>query len=300
MPMVLRNLLILLAIIGIAATSMLYWKIHAQAPKIEPVVKPAANPFTDAVAASGIVEAVSNNISIGTPVSGIIKDVYVKVSDPVEKGAKLFSLDDRDLLGQLYVQEANVAVAEATMKKLQDQLDRLKAVQDPRAVSQDEVSTRQNEVFVAKAQLEQAKAQVEQTKLLLDRITVTAPKNGVILKSDLRPGEFVQASAGTAVMVLGELKALQIRVDVDEQNASRIQGTQPAVAFPKNNTTYKIPLKFVRIEPFVIPKKSLTGDSTERVDTRVLQIIYKFPTEQDIPIYVGQQMDVFIDTSNNP
>jgi HlyD family secretion protein len=296
--MVLRNILIALAIVGLVATSFLYLKIHAQAPKVEPIVKPAANPFSEAVAASGIVEAVSNNISIGTPVSGIIKDIYVKVSDPVEKGARLFSLDDRELLGQLYVQEANVAVAEATVKKLQDQLDRLLAVQDTRAVSKDEVNTRQNEVLVAKAQLEQAKSQVVQTKLLLERITVTAPKNGVILKSDIRPGEFVQASANTAVMVLGELRALQIRVDVDEQNASRISGTQPAVAFPKNNTTYKIPLQFVRIEPFVIPKKSLTGDSTERVDTRVLQIIYKFPTEQEMPIYVGQQMDVFIDTSN--
>jgi hypothetical protein len=49
----------------------------------------------------------------------------------------------------------------------------------------------------------------------------------------------------------------------------------------------------VRIEPYILPKKSLSGESTERVDTRVLQIIFRFQNP-DFPVYVGQQMDVFI------
>jgi hypothetical protein len=56
----------------------------------------------------------------------------------------------------------------------------------------------------------------------------------------------------------------------------------------------KIPLRFVRIEPFVVPKKSLTGDNTERVDTRVLQIIYRFD-RPSFPVYAGQQVNVFIE-----
>jgi HlyD family secretion protein len=50
----------------------------------------------------------------------------------------------------------------------------------------------------------------------------------------------------------------------------------------------------VRFEPFVVPKKSLTGDTTERVDTRVLQVLYRF-NRGDLPVYVGQQVDVFIE-----
>jgi len=46
----------------------------------------------------------------------------------------------------------------------------------------------------------------------------------------------------------------------------------------------------------VIPKKSLTGDSTERVDTRVLQVIYRVE-DDTLPLFVGQQMDVFIEAS---
>jgi hypothetical protein len=62
----------------------------------------------------------------------------------------------------------------------------------------------------------------------------------------------------------------------------------------RGNREIKTPLKFVRFEPFVSPKTSLTGDTTERVDTRVLQVIYSFE-RGDLPIYVGQQMDVFIE-----
>ena len=63
-----------------------------------------------------------------------------------------------------------------------------------------------------------------------------------------------------------------------------------------------IPLTFVRVEPYVVPKRSLTGDNTERVDTRVLQVIYEVATT-DQTLFVGQQMDVFLDIaseSNSP
>lgn len=71
------------------------------------------------------------------------------------------------------------------------------------------------------------------------------------------------------------------------------QTNQPAVAFLIGSTLNPLPLRFVRIDPCVIPKKSLTGDSAERVDTRVLQLIYELE-RASVPLYVGQQVDVFI------
>jgi hypothetical protein len=90
------------------------------------------------------------------------------------------------------------------------------------------------------------------------------------------------------------LKPLYVRVDVDEHEAWRVQPEAKATAAVRGNANLKSPLAFVRFEPFILPKKSLTGDSTERVDTRVLQVIYR--VEDDNPhLFVGQQMDVFID-----
>ena len=54
-------------------------------------------------------------------------------------------------------------------------------------------------------------------------------------------------------------------------------------------------LKYVDVEPYVIPKVSLTGSNADRVDTRVLQVIYSLPDERPLPLYIGQQMDVYLE-----
>lgn len=102
------------------------------------------------------------------------------------------------------------------------------------------------------------------------------------------------------MIVLGAIdKKVHIRVDIDEHGIPRFKAGAPAKASIRGNPQISYPLKFVRIEPYVIPKKSLTGDNTERVDTRVLQVIYALDVT-DRPIYVGQQLDVFIDVASTP
>jgi hypothetical protein len=91
-----------------------------------------------------------------------------------------------------------------------------------------------------------------------------------------------------------------VRVDVDEFDIPRFRSELPAKAVPRGNLQVRYPLRFVRVEPFVVPKKSLTGDNTERVDTRVLQVIYEFDPAGLPPLFVGQQVEVFIDTGGSP
>ena len=50
------------------------------------------------------------------------------------------------------------------------------------------------------------------------------------------------------------------------------------MAYLRGNRDFKAELTFAYVEPYVIPKHSLTGGSTERVDTRVLQVVYSFPS----------------------
>ena len=87
------------------------------------------------------------------------------------------------------------------------------------------------------------------------------------------------------------------RVDLDEQDIARFGPAARATASVRGDGKRALPLEFVRVEPYAIPKKSLTGDNAERVDTRVLQVIYAIAPEAvgDLPLYVGQQMDVYIE-----
>ena len=292
--MLLKKPTVYLALGGIAATIAMVAHLNGQSPITAPPIDPSPKPYAVSVAASGIIEALSENVSIGVPEAGLVTKVHVKVWDSIQEGQPLFTLDDRELKAQLAVNEANVSVAEATVRRLQDQLDRLKGVNDPRAVSQDEVRTKEHDVAVAVAQLEAARAQVTQNTVLLERMIVEAPRAGTVLQVNIRPGEYASATPKNAAVVLGDLDRLQVRADVDEQNATRLQAGQTATAYLKGDTTEPIELRFVRIEPYVVPKVSLTGASTERVDTRVLQVIYSFERPQNRPVYVGQQVDLFV------
>jgi HlyD family secretion protein len=284
------------AVAGAGATITLVAHLNGQSPVKPPPIEPSPKPYAVSVAASGIIEALSENVSIGVPEAGLVARVHVKVWDSVKEGQPLFTLDDREIQSQLAVNEANATVAEATLQRLQDQLARLKSVNDPRAVSQDEVRTKEHDVAVAQAQLEASRALVAQNKVQLERKTVLAPRAGTILQLNVRPGEYASATPKNPAMILGDLEHLQVRADVDEQNAPRLQPGQGATAYLKGDTIRPIELTFVRVEPYVVPKVSLTGASTERVDTRVLQVIYSFERPQDRPVYVGQQVDLFVKT----
>jgi len=101
-------------------------------------------------------------------------------------------------------------------------------------------------------------------------------------------------NANEPLILLGDTATFQIRADIDEVNAPLVVPGNAAVAYLKGRTEQAIPLIFDRIEPYIVPKRSLTGDNQERVDTRVLQVIYRFK-KPPFPVYVGQQVDVFID-----
>jgi hypothetical protein len=126
---------------------------------------------------------------------------------------------------------------------------------------------------------------------------VRAPIDSNVLQVNVRAGEFATAGAlSKPLLILGDLKTLHVRVDIDENDAWRFDKNAKAIGYLRGNRDFKVDLQLAYVEPFVIPKKSLTGDSTERVDTRVLQALYQF-NPKELSAYVGQQMDIFIEAS---
>lgn len=187
------------------------------------------------------------------------------------------------------------------MQDLEVQYSRLPALYDQQAVSEDDLKRTWYALEMARralvradADLEQAIAERDETQMLISRLTIRAPRAGTVLQVNVRTGEYALPGAIDPLILLGETQQLQVRADVDEVNASLVKPGASGVAYPKGSTMHTIPLSFARIEPYVVPKKSLTGDNTERVDTRVLQIIYRFEPPP-FPVYTGQQVDVFIE-----
>ena len=342
-----KFLLPLLAVVGVAFAIYTVKAGNKPVPVSKPVAEPALAPFNSYVAGSGLIEASTENIAVGTHVAGVVTQVHAKVGDTLKAGDPLFQIDDRDLKAELAVREAALLSARAESEKLENMprpeeiplaearvreaqaslenakivLARWQRVEDPRAVNPDEIRQAKLAAEIAQARVKQfdadlallkagawgpdkeiararvasAQAQVESAKTSLQRLTVLAPVDGRLLQVKIRPGEWAAVGVlADPLILLGRTDVMHIRVDVDENEASRVRQGAKAVAYVRGNSSITTPLEFVRVEPFIVPKRSLTGDTTERVDTRVLQVIYAFEPK-DLPVYVGQQMDVYID-----
>lgn len=296
------------ALAGIAGCVWLIFELRKTPPRPAPIQEPARSPYANSVAATGIIEAVRENVKLGAPKGGLIQKLYVKVGARVHAGDPILQLDDRELRAQLAAMEAQVESMKAALRSDQvltadaaDQFRRTDRLEKQQVASEDErlrkkfnLEAMEARVAKSEADIRSAAAQVELARTNLEILTVRAPRDGTILQLNVREGEYAGTTPTDPLLILGDTEHLQIRADVDEQNAPLVAPNQPAVAFLKGDTKNPIPLRFTRIEPYVVPKRSLTGDSAERVDTRVLQIIFEFDRPAT-PLYVGQQMDVFID-----
>lgn len=293
--MIRRYLLPLLALIGLAIGIATVVHDNRPMPVVQPATEPARAPFASQIAGAGIIESGSGNIAVGTPVAGIIAGIYVQQGDQVNAGDPLFRIDSRDLQAELLPAAARVKEASAQLEQARKQLDLAESVPDKRAISVEQMSNRRSAVAIGAAALVSAQARVEQLRLDIERRTIRAPVAGQVLQIDTRLGEFAQSgSPAPPLMLLGDASRLRVRVDVDENEAWRVRPGAPAEAFLRGNPQLHTPLQFERIDPYVVPKTSLTGASAERVDTRVLQVLYRFDRAA-LPAYVGQQVDVFIE-----
>jgi HlyD family secretion protein len=239
--------------------------------------------------------------------------------------AQLAKLDRLPRPEEVPPAKARVRAAEANMLRLLDQYERAKKLLASRSIGVEEHNTLQRQYeqavqehgqataelelltagawepdkAIARAAILQAEAQIAQTQIEIERTLVRAPVDGRVLQVNVRPGEYVAAAPGSPLVVLGEIGRLRVRADIDEADIPRFVSEANAAAFPRGGVQQRLPLRFVRVEPLVRPKRSLTGDNTERVDTRVLQVIYEV-TAADTALFVGQQVDVFVETLATP
>jgi RND family efflux transporter MFP subunit len=304
-----NKILPVLALLGLAVAVTVAVRQQRTTPPAQPVAAPARAPFTAYIGGSGMIEASSENIAVGASSPGVVQEVAVAVGQKVRSGDVLFRIDDRDARAAVVLKEASLvkaraslAESEANWRDYRTQYERMRGVTDLRAVSLDDLEKRRNAELVAQAQVKGAQADVAvaqaelaAAKTALDLLTVRTPLDAEVLQVNIRPGEYAAAGVlDTPLLRLGSMEVLHVRVDIDENDAWRFRPGARAVAYLRGNRDLGAELSFVRVEPYVKPKTSLSGSSTEQVDTRVLQVIYSFRRE-DLAAYVGQQVDAFIE-----
>ncbi len=339
---------ILLSVVGLSVGIYAVSTAEYAPPPMPLAAAPSINPYEHGIACSGLVEAASRNIEIA-PLEGggLVTKLFVEVGDQVEAGQPLFELDTRPLQSDLLRARADVAVASASLARLQaqprletipplraavqameaeyadweDQYTSLQAAERRDAASTSELQRRYfqlqgskarleqakaelalaeagawaEDVGVARAQLDQARAAVQAIELLIERRTVKSPVDGTVLKRNIVLGEFADTNAPS--LVVGDLSSLNVRASVDEEDLPLLRDGAKGVARLRGRAEITVPLTMVRIEPLARPKTTLSGSTTERVDTRVLEVLFAVagPSEPPVRLYPGQLVDVFIE-----
>ena len=266
------------------------------------------------VAGAGVVEPSSEIIDIGTALSGLITELRVMPGDFVARGEPLFIVDQRAAQSRLREANALIGEARAAIREAQTaretanrQLALYRQIDDPAAVSRAEVIRAEGDaksaasrLELARARLAAAQAQASSARTELGRLTVRAPISGEILAVNIRPGEYVSTMGASSepFIRMGETRPLHIRIDIDEDEAGRVEQGAEAQVSPRGSADRQVRARFVRAEPLVVPKRSLTNSAAERVDVRVLQLIYELPSEARDIFKVGQQVDAFIPARN--
>ena len=232
----------------------------------------------------------------------------------------------------LEVAEAQVTAAQAALKTAQDTYAKQKAAYDlnARAIGKDALDSAANAVSTAKANLQVAERQRDLTKAgawtydinnqqrqhkaaqkaylsasaLLAKYSLRAPRDGRVLAINPTIGSYVSAQGAydsytegmTPVIVLGSSESeLNVRAYVDEILVSRLPSPDKMKAqMTVRGSNEKVDLEYVRTQPIISPKIELSNQRQERVDVRVLPVIFKIKPTKGVNLYPGQLVDVYI------
>lgn len=308
--------LILAAAIGLLGAIIFTFGMGREIPSpVNQLRMPSFSPYPFNICGTGFVEANTQNIGVGAYTSGIVSEVLVTPGNTLKKGDPLFIMDRRSALADLGIKQSELNAAQAKLEVAQvklaescDFLKRAKGLKAGYSISQRDLIRREFEVQQTKAQVKlqksqvaQAKAHLEAATLTLSKLTVCSPVDGLIMKVNVRPGEYIsQLSREIPPLVLiGNIKPLYVRVQIDENDAWRLNEQAKAHAYVKSNQSMSFSLKPIRIEPYAQPKTKLSGDSAELIDTRIVECLYEI-TADPKNIYVGQQLGVFIEAEEEP
>lgn len=282
----------LLAAGGLIATVAAVKSMEFKTIEVPTPITPAQSPYAHRIAATGLVEPMGGVTWVDAAEPGVVGRVAVAEGALVRQGDLLWELDHSRTQAELGLATADLALAQAQLVDEQARLDALLQSGAVEVLPPVERVAREQAAKVAQAKVERARAQVDAAQAQLHRETVTSPVNGTVLFVDVRPGEY--APPGGRRVAVGAIDPMQVRVDIDEVEFARFSQRGSAQASLRGVPGSSIPLKFLRVVPLVQPKRTLTGEAAERIDTRVVQVIYELGKGTH-SVQPGQVVDVYIE-----
>ena len=307
---------------------------------------PSSHSSPRMIAGPGRVEPSSEDIKIGSELSGRLKVVNVEEGDAIRRGQVLAELENADYRAQVESARANVIAKQAVLRKVingarrQERDEAESSVNEANAVTENAKSElhRRQELFsagvvsreeleryareadvaqakyeaavqqhalvddrareedqsFAEADLQLAQAQLDEAQARYEKTFIRSPIDGTVLRKHHRSGESVSNSSTVPdpVLTIGDRKALRVRVDVDETDVSKVNAGQKAYVTADAFGKQKFWGHVVRVGQQLGPKNVRTDEPTEKVDTKILEILVELDPGSQLPD--GLRVDAFI------
>ncbi len=283
--------LVAIIMLGFTIFSISYKKIQ---PPREITNEPPKSIFKNQIAGIGIVEPRTKSHKLMPYTKGIVSKIYVEEDEEITKNQQLFTTDDREILAELLYAQAKTDTARIHFEDLEYNYNLYKDLGKSGTVSDEEISKKRFAMLKAKAQYHESLAEYNILKTRLERLAVHSPISGRVLQLNIRVGEYADTDSSFPPIIVGDMRNMKVDVTIDETDIARFNKFAKAYGIIRGSDNKRIPLQFSLIQPNIVPKKNITNDPAEKIDMRVMKIVYHFDNK-DVGAYPGQQMDVFIE-----
>ena len=230
--------------------------------------------------------------------------------DRVRNGAR--PAEREEAAAQVREAEAVLALAERELKRQQGLAEReLSSAQDlDRARSEHAVAVarlaraeqhrevidsppRADDLARAEAEVALAEARVAEARAVLEKSRVRAPVSGIVLRKLRHAGEQVTEMGDTPIVVVGDTSQLRVRAEVDEADIALVRVDQAAYVQADAYGERRFPGRVSRLGSLMGRKTLRNEQPTERVDTRVLEVLIDLEPGSDLP--VGLRVDAYLE-----
>jgi len=150
---------------------------------------------------------------------------------------------------------------------------------------------REEDVRRAEAVVGEARAQLGSAKAVLEKTFIRSPIDGMVIYRHREPGEAVFTDTPTPIVSVGDRRVLHVRVDVDETDIERVWVGQRVFARASAFGERRFEGRVVHIEPTLGRKNFRTARPTEKIDTRIQEVVVALEDADDVPLEL--QMDVW-------
>jgi len=221
--------LIVLALVVSAALAggYIYWTKGSAKPPEVATVTVTKGDVIQSVTATGVLQS-PTSVDVSSQISGQINELLVDYNQAVKKNDVLARIDPATYQSRLRQSEASLASANASATLARLNTERTRELRAKSLVSQQELDSAEAQLAEADAQLLTAKATVEDARVNLDRCTIYAPIDGIVLDRQCDIGKMVAASlnAPTLFTLVTDLSKMQISADVAEADIGNVAVSQ--------------------------------------------------------------------------